>query len=232
MTRIVALLALLLAVSVPAAAQGIHLRWGDCASGGGATNAAFACNTNLATHALATSFVLDDTTVASAIIGTIDIVSASATLPEWWQFRGCRSGSLFTDRDFVPVDVCPHWRSVGCPDGISSYVVGVAGPNTARIEFAEQFCPSSVTLLPGIEYFGPVLVINSTRTLPSPSCAGCGTGVCLALTRLRVGTLEITTPALPDGNRVTWQGGGSDGQCDRVTPARRSAWSQVKALFR
>jgi len=232
MTRRFTLLALLLAVAVPAAAQGIHLRWHNCAAGGGATNKAFACNTNLSTHVLATSFVLAETTVVNSVAGTIDIVSASATLPAWWEFRGCRSGSLFTNASFVPIDVCPRWTSGGCQSGISSYVVGVAGPNTARIEFAEQPCTPSRTLLPGIEYFGPILVFNSNRTLPSPSCDGCATGVCLTLTRLRVGTLEITTPVLPDGNRITWQGGGPGGVCDAITTARRSAWSQVKELFR
>jgi hypothetical protein len=226
---IVRLLLLTLALAGPARAQGIYLKWTKCAADGGTSNKSFACNTNVQSHVLVTSFVLAAPMSVQSISGIIDVVAADAILPPWWEFRGCRSGSLIVNPAAVPLDACTFVGS-SCSGGINSYVVGGSGPNTARIEFAG--CAAG-TAAAGIEYYGPVLVINSTRTLGSPSCAGCSTGVCLTLARLRLGTVDITTPAIPpNGNMVTWQGGGPGGMCQAVTAVRRSAWGEIKALYR
>jgi hypothetical protein len=228
---------LLLLASEPATAQGIHLRWTNCAAGGGTSNKAFACDTNSGSHVLVTSFALAQPMTVTTISGIIDIVAADFVLPAWWEFRGCRSGSLLLDSSFVPEDVCPLWNS-GCTHlqgGINSYVVGAAGPNTARIDFTALSCGVARNLTAGAEYIGPVLAINSTRTVGSPSCAGCGTGVCLTLKQLQLGTTVLSTPAIPpSGNIVTWQGGGPGpgGICQAVTPTRLSAWGAVKSLYR
>jgi hypothetical protein len=233
-SRTASLLALTLTFAAPAGANGIRLNWNDCAAGTGTSNKAFACNTNQQNHVLVTSFVLAaPLSRTGSVAGTIDIVAAASTLPAWWEFGGCRSGSLRVNSSFAPQDACP-FGIAGCSGGgINSYVVGVAGPHTARIEFSSINCQTR-ELTAGVEYMGPVLVVNSTRTVGSPSCEGCDTGVCLTLTRMRVGTtLEITTPAdPPNGNRVTWQGGGPNGDCQVPTSARRSLWGAVKALYR
>ena len=231
MMRTIALLALLLVAAAPATAEGIHLRWTRCAADSGTRNKTFACNTNTQFHVLVTSFELASPRTVRSISGIIDIVAADLALPAWWEFRGCRGGSLIFSGASVPVDVCDL---VICSGGINSYVVGGAGANTARIVFTGGSC-SAALLAAETEYMGPVLAINSTRTVGSPSCAGCETGVCLTLSRLQLDSTVLSTPAiLPDGNVVTWQGGGPGpgGICQAVTPTRRSAWGAVKSLYR
>jgi hypothetical protein len=87
----------------------------------------------------------------------------------------------------------------------------------------------------GVEYVGPVVSMNFNRTVGSPSCDGCGTPVCLVLTHLVLGTVDMTTPfAGADGNMVTWQGAGltPGGVCQAATATRRTVWGAVKALYR
>jgi hypothetical protein len=177
--------------------------------------------------------------------GVIDVVAADVTLPEWWNFHTCRSGSIHMFSEAAGPILCTDFMgSCSSGGGISAILPGVPGVNAERIEFSRLKCvpfggapPSD--LVAGIEYVGPVLVINFTRTVGSPSCAGCGTGVCLLLTQLQVvgsgGTVTLTAPLVPpDGNVATWQGVGftPGGVCLAATPARQPTWGAVKSLYR
>jgi hypothetical protein len=131
--------------------------------------------------------------------------------------------------------------------GISAILPGVPAVNGEWLEFSRTFCgtfPPPIVypnLASGVEYIGIPLTINFTRTLGSPSCAGCSTPVCVTLTQLQVaattpaGGVTLTNPDIPpDGNVVTWQGGGPGpgGICQAATPTRRAIWGSVKALYR
>jgi len=236
-----------LCVTTPAASgQGISLRWGECVADGGVRNLAFACNTNSGQVSLMNSFMLPAALAgATRVNGVIDLVAADVTLPEWWNFHTCRSGSIHMFSEAAGPILCTDFMGF-CSNGggISAIVPGVPGVNGERIQFSRLKCvpfggaPGS-DLVAGIEYVGPVLVINFTRTVGSPSCAGCGTGVCLLLTQLQVvgsgGTVTLTAPLVPpDGNVATWQGLGftPGGACLAATPARQPTWGAVKSLYR
>ena len=133
-------------------------------------------------------------------------------------------GHLFSERPPVCGDT--QRLGLGCGKRASGVLAGPARAQGIHLRWTR--CAAA-----GIEYYGPALTVNSTRTLGSPSYAGCSTGVCLTLARLRLGTVDITTPAIPpNGNMVTWQGVGPGGRCQAVTAARRSAWGEIKALYR
>ena len=226
----------------PASASGIALNWNNCEADGGVSNAAFACNTNSGFAALVPSFQLDaPLTNVTSIRGTLEVVSESAALPAWWDFDICRSGSLSTLNSSIGPIQCPIWAAPFFhQSGIDSYVTGMNGPNTARCEF-RSFLLSGIGLSAGPEYIVTALRINFNRTVGSPSCAGCGTGVCLQLTglSLQIGNgptvVHLTTPMpTPDGTHVTWQGGGPgpNGSCMAPATARRSAWGAIKSLYR
>lgn len=241
--RTVALVALLLAVPHLAWAEGIALNWGACEADGGVSDATFACNTNAGFTALAPSFQLGaPLTGVTSVRGAFEVVSETPTLPAWWDLDVCRSGSLTTLNSSLAPILCSYWAAgFLAHDGIDSYVTGLGGPNTARCEFRSFVNGAGVNLSAGSEYVVTALRINFNRTVGSPSCGGCGTGVCLELkyVSLQLGAgptfINLTTPMpTPDGSHVTWQGGGAgpNGSCAAPVTTRRSAWGAIKSLYR
>ena len=239
--RRVALLVLgaLLLPAPPALADGISLRWTNCIAEGGTRNMAFACDTNSGSCTIVTSFVLAFPVAGTRSVGaTLDVVAADVTLPAWWNFRTCRSGSMTFQSTAVGPVSCDLAEGFFGGGSISSYLLGVNGPNTARLQ-----CVTSSTghdLAAEHEYIGPVLSMSFGRTLGTP-CGGCDIGVCLVLSQLTIGTtpggpeLALTQPELPpDGHIATWQGAGPSpgGACLAATPTRRAVWGAVKALYR
>jgi len=241
--RLIVAVALLLATPYAASADGIALNWSKCEADGGFSNITFACNSNAGFNALAPSFQLDaPLTGVTSVRGTIEVVSETPTLPAWWDLDVCRSGSITTLNTSIAPLLCSYWvTGVIVHDGIDSYTTGLGGPNTARCEFRSFVSGAGMSLSAGQEYIVTALRINYNRTVGSPSCGGCGTGVCLELKNLslQLGTgptfVNLTTPMpTPDGTHVTWQGGGSgpNGSCAGAVPTRRSAWGAIKSLYR
>jgi hypothetical protein len=230
-------------IAAPAAADGINLRWGECVADGGLRNLTFACNTNAATRALVSSFLVPaDFPKAAAVHVTFDVTAADLVLPAWWDFHDCRSGSVLLVPGAVGPILCQDW-SGGCQSGgIVSYVLGTHGPNTATLDvLGRGGCGGGTNLVTDVEYVGPPVVINSTRTVGTPSCGGCDVGVCVELVFVQVSmagsqtTLTLTVPANgTDSNRVTWQGVGftGPGACQAATPVRKSRWGSIKSLYR
>ena len=236
------LTALLILAAASANAQGINLRWGECVADGGMRNLAFACNTNSGVVTVATSLVLAaPLSEVGSVRATIDVIAADVTLPAWWNFRDCRSGSAFIDQNAVgPISCANPWPPGFCiQGGINSISPGVPGANAERIVFTRIACTPRPSFAAGIEIIGPPLSINYNRTVGSPSCSGCAIGVCIRLNQLEIftttRTLTLTLPAVPpDGNVATWQGVGltPGGVCQAATPTRKTVWGAVKALYR
>ena len=241
--RMLGLVALLLVVPRLASAEGIALNWSACEADGGFSNITFACNTNAGFSALAPSFLLDaPLTGVTSVRGTLDVVSETPALPAWWDLDVCRSGSLTTLNTALAPILCTYWATgILVNNGIDSYVTGLGGPNTARCEFRSFVRAAGVSLSSNTEYVVTALRFNFNRTVGSPSCSGCGIGVCLELKslQLQLGTgptfVNLTTPMpTADGSHVTWQGGGSgpNGSCAGAVATRRSAWGAIKSLYR
>jgi len=243
MTRLLAFSLLLVVLcTAPARAAGISLRWTNCVDDAGTPNTAFACDTNTGSRSLVTSFVLASAFPGCrSVSGLLDVIPADLTLPAWWDFRNCRSGSLRQDRSTVGPVGCT-FAGGGCSSsGIRSIVLGAAGPNTERVDFVIGGCTVPGDLGAGPEYIGPVLAMNFARTVGTPSCGGCNIGVCLVLKQLTLATtatgpsLTLGDPGIPPGGNVaTWQGVGlgPGGVCQGATPTRRTVWGEVKALYR
>ena len=79
--------------------------------------------------------------------------------------------------------------------------------------------------------------IGHYKTVGTGACPGCTDGVCIALQLIElaqpagVGDYYLTNPIARQ--YVTWQPGGlsAGGGCPGATPARRSTWGSVKALY-
>jgi hypothetical protein len=235
-------LALLISSASTASAQGISLRWTNCMADGGTRNAEFACDTNSGQQVLVTSFVLAAPLhQAGSAWAAIDVIAPGATLPAWWNLRGCRGGSEQMNPGAVsPVHCTDPWpSSCADPGGIYSVLPGFPTANRMRILMRRMHCDVFPTLAAGTEYLGPPLSLSHIATVGSPSCADCSASVCIVLSWVQIDygviALTLTDPAVsPHGNIVTWQGAGvaPGGSCLATTPTRRTVWGAVKALYR
>jgi hypothetical protein len=259
MKKVTMLCGLLLALSATiASASGVGLKWDLCAADGGMTNKAFACNTNAGSNQLVGTFALNAAGLAQ-VSGNeviIDLASAGATLPAWWQmFKAgtCRNTSL--TMNFVANGAavnCADWALGASAGGIGAYNIGQRGPNTSRIIAAIAVPPSALAdLAGGQEYFSFNVLINHLKTVGTGLCDGCQTPVCIVFN-----SINLTTPILAnnvklsgpengtDSDFVTWQGGagvvvnppppGSPpvSGCPAATPTKNATWSQVKSMYR
>jgi len=245
MTRAVLICAALVVVRASAAsAGGINLAWNDCLGMGGAVNRSFACDTNSGANDLYISFEppvdIPDIRGANAII---DLQSAAATLPPWWQFKNpgsCRISSLQAVGVGNPHGTCPDgWQGLGIA-GIAAYNVTATVPETP-FNRARMLCstvvPATVALpvFAGTEYFCLEVRIQNTGTVGT-ACAGCQEPACLVLNEVLVGSdnsgdFHITNPRV--SNFATWQGGAIGGAgCPAAAPARNRTWGQLKGIYR
>ena len=245
MRRAPAAVLMLALASASAHAGGVNLRWSKCAGDGGVLNRTFSCTTNAGSHVLVASFVPE--TDVPQVVGqqaTIDLIAASSSLPAWWGFRNsgaCRSSSLSlnTVPDVTNL-VCEDWSQSASVGGITSYTVGLSGPNTARLVTATSVTPGEVQdLVAGHEYFSFNLVINNSKTVGSGSCSGCDVPVCIALTQIQVtssapgASVTLTGPANETNSHFAgWQGGasvppGSLGLCAPLEPTGYTVQADV-----
>jgi hypothetical protein len=250
MKRVTLLCGLLLALTATvASAAGVGIRWTECIGDGGLLNRNFACNVNTGSNVLVGTFQLGAAGLAqtSGEEIVVDLGSASATLPAWWQFKNtgtCRTGSL-------AIGAAPTANAANCADwggglagaGLGAYIIGARGPNTARIVAASAVPPSGLQdLSGGQEYFAFTLAINNLKTV-NGGCTGCQTAVCIVFN-----SLNMTTPVLAnnvlltgpsngtDADFCTWQGGagvivGGTPGCGAATPTKNATWGAVKAMY-
>jgi hypothetical protein len=248
---------LLLGLSIPAAAHavatsppGVNLRWDQCYGDGGAWNKMFACNTNAGAEQLVGSFELDtplDRVVTVDL--TIDLRSASASMPAWWRMREfgtCRQNALaLSDDAFPPTSTCPDWTPELTSSSISLYRVDDADPSHARLVATVALASIDAAHLdPGIEYFLFRVLLSHEKTVGGGSCGGCDVPVCLFLTRVSLQRQGDNVPAVhldhgangADSQYAKWQDGttGPHPVCAAGTPvaSHRSTWGAVKSLYR
>jgi hypothetical protein len=237
---------LLLFVVTHTSASGVGLRWNACVADGGLLNRSFACDTNTGALFLASSFVLDaGLSGVRRVDVSLELASASSTLPAWWDLVVCRASARGTvSGTFMAPTACVAFPGI---DGLAGIVIGEHGPNTERIEIGSTVFPGApgVNLSAGLEYVPVALRLTLANTIGIGSCAGCEVPVCIvvrsvSLTRV-LGTPPDVVLSQPlngtDANFATWQGGGvpvvgGQAGCPAATPTRRLLWGSVKSLYR
>jgi|SRR6185503_13053878 len=251
MKRVTLLCGLLLALTatVAAAGPGVGLHWNACIVDGGVVNRNFACNSNNGSNQLVGSFEMGAN--LPGVVGTeivVDIASAGATLPAWWQFKNvgtCRTAAMTMNQVISGTATCVDWALGASAGGIGAYNIGARGPNTARMVAALAVAASGAAdLEPGTEYFSFNLLVNNTKTVGTGSCAGCQVPVCIVFNSVNVVPpapaigVKLTGPSNGfDADFATWQGGGGvvvDGVagCGAATPTSNKTWGAVKSLYR
>ena len=229
--------ALLTITASIASAQGLNLAWNDC---GGPVNKTFACNSNSGTSILTGSYYAPNgVNQLSGNEVVLDLQSAGATLPAWWNVRGsgqCRNGALTANVGQITTCDNDFWAGNGA-GGIGAYTIGFGGPNRARLVMAFAVPFDFVGPVPaGVETYAFTVQVNNSKTVGTGACAGCNEAVCLVLNSINltqpvgVGDFKLTTPAL--GNFVAWQGGAVAGGCPGSVPTKNATWGSVKSLYR
>ena len=260
--RVFALFAALFALpSIATAAPGFAMRWDRCYADAGGSNKNFACNTNSGTETLVITFS-PDTAIAnlSGIEIYLDIQSASASIPAWWQMKNtgtCRQGAISVNMTADPSAVrCDDTFAGNAAGGIGAYNIFSPGPDRISMSIAEaapQTALASVT--PGREYFAANIKIDHTKSVGAGACVGCTTPMCLTIFQMRLvspaHTEFIYGQEGPNSNTVGWQGGSPDigfykdtefdhpwttgwfnQACGLPTPARNQTWGAIKSMYR
>jgi hypothetical protein len=223
------------------AAEGLFLRWNECAlAPTAASTATFACANDQGAEQLVASFTLEqpvDDVIAVEVV--VDVQFASPTVPPWWQFDqfGCREDNL-TAVSVPPLKpACQDFWNQFLSPGVLYQVGGPRGnPSQSRIvvSFALPSTTPPRRLEAGPMYYAATLVIQNLHT---PACGGCLTNACLVLNSIRLGRVPgspgedpmLVQPGPQNGNFATWQGGAAS--CSAV-PARSSSSGRLKSLYR
>jgi len=238
----------LLALSAgPAWAEGINLGWNDCPSGVTYTLARTSlCTANTGNNILIGSYMPPaGVNAVSANEVVIDLQTGGATLAPWWSLRstaplGCRTSSMTQSGDFTssPTTCTDYWQG-GASGGVSSDApVG----NRARIKVLEALPAGSPLIGPvteGTEYYSFKVTINNAKTTGLGACAGCSDEACIVLNMIRLNQplpdppVTIINPVV--SQHVIWQAWTTpdpNNACPAVTPARKTTWGSIKAIYR
>jgi hypothetical protein len=241
------------ASSAGAVESGVGVSWDDCGAAGRESRL-FACDRNEGpdtVHQLFFSFVLP---AGMDSVGGVQAELQFSTwdgrghgpgspppdpLPPWWQLRNeaasgqvnqCRHGALSLSWTPSPAGLAACvdiWQGRSAAGGLGRYAMGWYGGAKLNMVVAVPY-DQSFRLEPGVEYFAFRLLIDSRKTIGSPSCPGCETRVFI-----RDAEIEVWRPYPSPSFRlsyplhwdyVTWQ--------DAPTPARRETWGGIKALYR
>jgi len=237
---------LLAAANTPSRASGLALRWDACVRGDGVANASFACDMNTGSSSLFASFAIpyDLSYLPHGYESVIDVATAGTELSPWWSMA-CRGTSMtFTDRLPSPCGAITGGEAILSV----AWFISPRGPNAARFVVSSTLVnpPRFGFVIHEIEYGIVGLVVDHAKTVGPDACGGCLTPACIVFNSLKIFSsvqgvppdLTLNTAGFGAGsNAVTWQGGagvqvGPAIGCPAATAARRSAWGQVKALYR
>ena len=134
----------------------VHLAWDDC--GTSVATKSFACGSNAGAQVLVISFVppagIDH---FNGIESKLQVMGPSpGTLPDWWQFAGCRNTALGINQNFLsgPSTCADPWNGQaagGAAFNASTGVISREVPYQSRYPFDSGFnssCPHAYRLYP------------------------------------------------------------------------------------
>jgi hypothetical protein len=238
MKKTLGITAALLCLGAGLASAQINLSWTDCGAFG-APNKANLCTSNSGTHQLISTFIAPaNVTAATGGDLVMDMQSSEPTLPDWWNFGGCRAAAaLVFSSDFSAVP-----GSGNCGEFFGSALGGgfnfpsFGGANRQRFKHGFALASGFPAIPAATEVYFSRIQFSNIGTVGG--CAGCLFPACIVLNQINVtqdpvshpgGNFSFTLAAVRQ--HVTWQGGGGV-DCPGVTPARKTSWGTIKTLYR
>jgi hypothetical protein len=205
----------LLALRVPVAlAGGVNLNWGTvCYTEVPAAAMGFACNTNLGSQVMTSSFSIDtpmpDFVQLELEMEGMANYPVGGDLPDWWKLGDppdCRTGSaqFISDMSTAPQVSCFDWTA-GCSYSVFSYTSATA---VADIHAFVVPC-EPLYLQGGVEYYVGQVKIRNSKTVGTGACSGCSDRMTWELYRVKVygadGRIDVLSDPIPGGNNyLTW----------------------------
>jgi hypothetical protein len=217
-------------------ARGVDLGWSSCAVTAATASRVFDCADNGSGFSLVGSFRTDvDVPDFVGVSAFVDVTTAAPTPPPWFQFGGgmCREGAIALT-NVGPLAACANPYADAEQGG--GYVVET-GTGTGQIRIWLDWARDvPTTVAASVRNAAFVLNLGTASSVDEGigSCPGCQTPACFVLTTVEVHSASqglmrlIHTPN--ERNWATWQSGA--GSCPGATPARKSSWGAVKALYR
>ena len=229
----------ILLLAVPAMAGGVNMTWGaGCWTDLHSDLETFACTSNSGTHILNISYMVDvdiPDFVGIGVYLTAQQESAHGMeiLVPWWQLDSgqCRPTPTASSDYTAYNTVCTDIFAGAAAGGLGAYQDYLSTPMPTDQATMNGFFAMAdpVDLGPGVEYYGCRFNIGSTKTVGSPSCAGCLQAVSWTLDQVLVSGLSVEIPlttAIAGGNKVCYW------QHKPITGTEKPTWGQVKALYR
>jgi len=204
---------------------GLNLVWNACSTvlQPGSPSKTWDCSSNTGApfRLFASMFAPSGVVGVAAIEAEIDVISSTATLPDWWRFDpgGCRASSLtlLAQQDVSSCDN-PFYAAPLCSG--PGYSVAYPADNDPRkerisIKFLSHFPPNP--LVAGEEYGLFELAIDPAKSTGGGACTDCDKSVQIGLRSVRIiqedcasspgdlPTLVLQMPASSHSNVATWQ---------------------------
>ena len=235
--------ALLLLTPAAGSACGVNLLLDDCGAGTSLNAATSTCASNTGPAMTLVGSILPPAGVIpqwAAMGMSIDIVTSSATLPDWWRLDTghCRAGAIAFAGDATVSPSCPTLWDGRLPLSVFTVQPGVWGANRLRLNGGVALGDSVRDLVcDGVTELGAFRVtIMNAHTAGTGACAGCDVAACLVLQEINLQTLtgdfsswvRMSQPL--KSNYVTWQTGYP--ACPAATPTQNRSWGAVKAQYR
>jgi len=232
---------LLVLVASMATAAGLSLNWGTaCWGDTPKALTTFACTSNStpANWKMTTSFKLDEEIADYINMSTlIEGVSETGAIPDWWKLSTtseCRGAISNVWSSLTSGATCADpFESTATT--ISAYGYLVPG---VEIRIATDATLIAGVVAPGeTEIFLNVVTIKNGKTVGTPKCDGCLTGMVFGLYEVLIGrefndVIRLTEPYEGGNQCITWQRSFAGQPCNAPVPARNTTWGQVKSLYR
>jgi len=237
----------LVLLACPAFAGGLDLTWDACAIDGGVSDVVLDCGSSDPYRAIYATFITDTDVPAFRWLSFVaDFEVDAPTLPDFWLFfaTGGQIGTPWCNLIDHVAAQCPHAPSVlsgsvgGIPEENSEYIPYIGGvPNRGRLVgqvYRGEALPP-LTLRAGQIYLAfAIRIYMGLATEAGGPCDGCTTPATIVLNQITLYSAEVPPVVLTGpgmlSNCVTTSGGGSV-PCG-ATPAKRSTWGSIKALYR
>lgn len=234
-----AAVAMIMGASSASAQGGLNLSWDDCGSNGNA-DAVFACNTNAGAAFNLFASVAASTNLQNFVgsVMVLDFQSESATLPDWWQYGGCRLATSLTAAPAAGVTTCTDITDNPQFGGIDYTTAFGGNANRSRLRTAYAMDAGLAgPLASGTEHTLIQVAINRNRTTGTGSCAGCSTPMCIVLNSVLLDQVNTSLPVVLETEplqrrHVTWQGTPTGFTCPDAVPVKSRTWGQLKSLYR
>ncbi len=239
---------LMLAVAVPAFAQGqLMLNHNTCSNVAvpPAKNKNLNCASSTATNVMIASAVAaSDVPGVIADLGFIDIeVGSDPTgLPPFWQYNGIGPGfptggcagsaRILFSADFTSVFDCADvWGGLGSTGGQwGGKTTPTPDGNRVRLKWTTVVTPDQAFGIPmDTEFYVERITLRQSQLA---SCPGCSTSVCAVYLSEALSLISGTTYNIEGVDWISYNDPNNQKQCPSPTPAQNKTWGQVKALYR